>query len=178
VESVGALWHEIKGGAWHATDPISFESIVRDGAIKPGLIDPRLKKQGLAPCFSAQLGGVSVFDFLEAKWSEMSNHQPFVWCQFFNGYRSTEDNATGEKIAYAIEINRNLAPGWRTVEETRLLWREWLDSKRCPGNLVPRHETCHIGPIPLFACIRAIEIKALGGRVLSYEPVSSVGTSG
>lgn len=178
VECVGTLWHEIKGAAWHTTSPEAFARILADGEIRPGPTPAWMIDQGVAPCFSAKIGAVSVFDFAGAGWNDMEPGQVVQWCPFFKGYRSKADPVTEIKTSFAIEIDRSKAPGWRTVEETLALWKEELSLRPPPGNVIPRHETCHDGPIPISACRRAINIRSIGGRVLSYAPVSLMGTSG
>ena len=178
AKSFGYLWHEIKGGAWHTTSPEAFVRILADGKINPGPIPERLIAQGLPPCFSSKIGAVSVFDFVEARWHKMKDFQRYQWPQFFCGDRSAPDPQSFVKICYAIEIDRTKAPGWRTIEETLALWKEELNLRPPPGNVIPWHETCHHGSIPLSTCVRAIEIRSIDGRVISHSPASLVGARG
>jgi hypothetical protein len=172
IEAVGALWHEIKAGAWHTTSAENFRKILRDGVISPGPIPERLIEQGLPACFSALIGAVSVFDFLEADWAEMQDFQRHQWYQFFNGCWHRGMSIGDDGISIAIEIDRNAAPGWRSVHSTLALWKNKLERSPPPGNLIPLHEACHDGPIPLTAFRRVLEIVGEAGKVQSYREIS------
>jgi hypothetical protein len=171
VSNVGPLWYEIKAGAWHTTSAENFRKILKDGAIIPGPKPEWLIQQGLPPCFSASIGAVSVFDFLEADWAGMQDFQRHQWYQFFAGRWRRGTDPSEDGISIAIEIDRNAAPGWRSVMTSLNLWKAALE-ERSPGNIIPRHETCHDGPIPLTACRRALEIISEAGTVKSYREVS------
>ncbi len=177
LKKVGTLWHTIKGSAWHTTSAENFQKIIRDGAINPGPIPERLIRQGLPPCFSAQIGAVSVFDFLEADWAHMEEFQRHQWYQFFTGRWHYGSDPSDEGVSIAIEIDRDAAPGWRSVHRTLNLWKDKLEKDPPPGNLIPRHEACHDGPIPVAAFRRVLHIEAEAGIVKTYceLPVKSSG---
>lgn len=139
-----ALWSELDGRLWHATDRYGLRGIVERGRILANV------DHGYVGSFCRHQGGVSLFDFGPV--SEDVPNQFTNWC----GWLGHQQKA---RVAVWLEIDRvAVRENLLDAGEARARWNDLVDQRVADGGrhepgvtFIPGVEACHSGPIPMTA---------------------------
>lgn len=127
-----ALWSQIDGRLWHATDRAGLEGIVARREIKAGF------GKRYTNSFCRNQGSVCLFDF--GPQSEDVTGQFANWSGWFGHQQNS-------RVAIWLEIDRDMVQGClQDASEARQAWKTAMNQKFIPGV-----EACHHGPIPISA---------------------------
>jgi hypothetical protein len=150
----------LRGSIWHTTTPQRYQSIVRDGYLRPEPDLPESERWGTAMGprlhpFVRSLGGVSLFDFREFDEAQYTERYPSsMWGAFVPCCQRSD-------AAVWIEIELVLVSE-KFIDGMTLLQR-WKASGQLGRKIMPLIEVAHIGPLPSSAF----------GRVLVYEKATN-----
>ena len=139
-ETLGDLWPMLRPGLWHMTVLARFPAILAASEIKP---DGGKQGNVYQGSFAKSISAVSLFDFESA-----SEEDALGTFQKWSAHLCAPD----VRLTVWIGLSRNRLPG-------RLILADDVGKLALgTGNLYPRIEACHLGPIPAdaFAAVLAV----------------------
>src|SRR5258707_671017 len=137
IQAGHPLFKRLRNGLlWHRTSGNDYRQINTDGVIKPN--DGRIDRWGGRPYACQELGAVSLFDFTTEPEDEILWHA-FKWQEFLGDF----DPVTVLLGLERSKLSGKLIPYPENKEGTT-------------GNVIPRVEVCHCGPIPTSAIVSCL----------------------
>ena len=161
-EHAGPVWRELRGGLWHRTGSHLFRRILECGEIQsyPDLPAGQLRWGELHTTQCRSMGGVSLFDFMDARWRCLfANGHETYWLEFLGECTGCIDPDIWLSTVW-LAIDRDSLSGFVTLDAAGEDWdndrsRKWM----------PWIEACQKGPIPLSACTHAVIVCAADAKV-------------